>query len=250
MKKFYRISHFAIILIAWSLLGAACQPQSAAPAATNPPEALLTSTPATAAATPTPGADQARSAVIQALLALNTRPNRMEVTTVPEGGAAQTNVIEFIPPDSKHITSAAEGVEYIVAGGKVYAMTRDSGKWEETQIQAAAFLPAEEPSEAVIAKTVSEAQFLRVDTLDGKAVVVYSYASTTSSGGFDLLSQTELWLGAADGLPCQMIIKGDILSVSTDPASGESKMKPVPALTTTLITFDDAIRIEPPALNP
>lgn len=101
----------------------------------------------------------------------------MESTTLPAGGQAQTNIVEFVPPDRKHIASLEEGVGYIVSGH------------------------------------VSDAQFLRRDVLDGKAVMVYSYSSLTRSGDVELHIQTEIWVGEADGLPYQTIINGEILTL-------------------------------------
>jgi hypothetical protein len=45
-----------------------------------------------------------------------------------------------------------------------------------------------------------------------------------------------------------MVINGEVLSASTDPASGESKLQAVQAQTITRVTFDPAIRIEAPGL--
>lgn len=239
------------VLLAILILATACQASPmgtdlpASPSETTAPIQTLAPT-----ALPTPNADEANAAIIQALLALNTQPNRMESTSTPEGGQAQTNVIEFVPPDRKHITSPGDGVEYIVTGQVVYAKTPTKGTWEETQIPAATFMGEAEVTEATLAPTVSDAQFVRRDALDGKAVMVYSYSSTTRSGDIELHSQTELWVGEADGLPYQMTINGEILSASTDPATGESKLQAVPAVTTTLITFDPTISIEPPMLSP
>jgi hypothetical protein len=196
-----------------------------------------------------PNADEARAAIIQALLTLNVQPNRMNVTTLPDEGQAQTNVIEFVPPDRKHIASVEEGVEYIVIGEQVYAYTKSAGQWAETQIPASTFMGDQEVTEATLAQTISEAQFVREDALDGKAVMVYNYLSTTRSGDIELHSQVELWVGKADGRPYKMINDGEILAASTDPTTGESKLQAVPALTTTLITFDATINIEPPVLS-
>lgn len=211
------------------------------------PEALPT---ATSSIKPTPDADEAQAAIFQALLALNTQPNRMESTTIPDGGQAQTNVIEFVPPDRKRITNPGDGVEYIVIGQVVYAKTSTTGTWEETKIPASTFMGEAEVTEETLAPTVSDAQFVRRDVLDGKAVMVYSYLSATRSGDIELHSQTELWVGEVDGLPYQMTINGEILSASTDPATGETKLQAVPALANTLIAFDTTIIIETPEVSP
>ena len=236
-----------IVLLVILVLAAACQ--------ANPTEIVLPASPSDTpapvqtlapTASSTPNADEARAVILQALLALNAQPNRMEVVTIPEGGQAQTNVIEFVPPDRKHIASVEEGVEYIVIGEQVYAYTKSAGQWAETSIPAATFMGDQEVTEATLAQTISEAKFVREDALDGKEVMVYSYRSTTQSGDIELRSQVEFWVGKTDGLPCKMINNGEILAASTDPATGESKLQVVPAQATTLITFDTTINIESP----
>ncbi len=244
---------FVIIIACVILLGfaASCQSQStgtaapptAATAAPDLPAASPTVTPE-----PTPDAAQAQAVIVKALLALNTQSNRMESTTQPAGGQAQSNVIEFFPPNRKHILSPGDGAEYIVIDQVVYARTSSSGAWAKTQIPASTFMGDQAVTESTLAQTVSSAQFVRLDALNGMAMLVYSYASTTSPSGIELHSQTELWIGKADGLAHQMIINGEILSASTDPATGESKLKAVQAQTTSRIIFDPTISIEPPAL--
>ncbi len=192
----------------------------------------------------TPGADESRSSIVKALSALYDQPNRMEVTTVISGGQTSKNTIEFIPPDKKRIVDEAQAVEYIVIGEKVYAKT--SGQWNETQIPASAFLGDGKVNADTIGSTISDAQWVRKDSLNGTAMNVYRYSSTTVTSGIELRSQTELWIGEQDGLPYQMIIEGDVLSASTDPATGENKLQAVKALSTTLNRFDQTISIEPP----
>jgi hypothetical protein len=213
---------------------------------TNTPEPTYTPvSTATPTLEPTPDMEEIRAAIVKALFALYGRPNRMEVTTVLSEGRTSTNVIEFIPPDRKRIVS--DEVEYVVVGGKVYAKTKSSGKWEETQIAASSFLGDGKVTEDGISGTINDEQFLRKDTLDGKSVIVYSYSSTTKSAeNIELNSQTELWVGLSDGLPYKMITDGETLSVSTDPETGKSKMEAVKALTTVLVAFDLPIIIEPP----
>ena len=227
-------------LLFWGLI-ASCNPQEVmdTPEITNTPVSTATPT-----LVPTPSTDEIREIIVNALLALYTQSNRMEVTTVPRNGQAQTNMIEFVPPDRKHIVSVAEDVEYIVVENRVYAKT--GGKWAETQIPAASFFEEEQATALTIEATISEVQYVREDTLEGKAVVVYSYTSTTKANDIELHSQTELWVGAKDGLPYKMVIDGEILSLSTDPNTGENKFQTVQALTTSLVEFDPTIKIEAP----
>ena len=133
-------------------------------------------------------------------------------------------------------------MEYIIVGEMVYVKV--AGMWATTQLPAATFL-GEVVTEATLASTISEPQFLRLDELGGQPMIVYGYHSTTLSGGIELHSQVELWISIADGLAYQMISDGEILSISTD-ANGWSVPLAVPAISTTLIEYDSDISIEPP----
>ncbi|MCU0522009.1 MAG: hypothetical protein MUF84_15120 [Anaerolineae bacterium] len=193
-----------------------------------------------------PSGEEAQAAVVAALLALYSAPNRMTDTTSLGEAQPTTNVIEFVPPDRKRIASADQGVEYIVIGDDVYVNTKDTGTWEKAQIPGATFLGDGEVTAETISATVSDARWLRSEVLDETAVAVYSYRSTSRSGDVDLQSQTELWIGQDDGLPKRMSVTGETLSVSTDPSTGVSTQKAVQARSTILIEFDTTIRIEPP----
>lgn len=201
---------------------------------------------ATPTLAPTPGVDEIHMRIVNALLALYTQPNRMDVTTILGDSQTRTNVIEFVPPDRKRLIDLDEGVEYIVVGEKVYSKTKTSGEWKETQIPASTFMGDQEVTAQMISETISDEQWLRKDTLNGKAVIVYDYKSTTMSNDIELHSRTELWVGENDGLPYKMVIDGEILAASTDPNTGESKLQAVKALTTTLVDFNLTINIEQP----
>lgn len=190
---------------------------------------------------PTPSADEIRASIVNALLTLSTKPNRMENTTVFRDGRTEISIIEFVPPDRKHIVSP--DAEYVVIGEIVYAKT--SGKWEETSIPASTFM-GDEMTAQKIGETISNVRFIRDDSLDGKAVRVYGYDTTTKAGDIELHSQVELWVGEMDGLPYKMIIDGDVYGISVDSATGESKVTVARAKTTILIDFDPAMNIEAP----
>jgi hypothetical protein len=192
-----------------------------------------------------PAAQDNQNAVVNALLALGTQPNSMRVTTVLSDGQAHNNLIEFVPPDRKHIVDLDQKVEYIIVAQKVYAKN-SSGQWEETQIPASTFMADAQATAETVGRTISDVKMVRRDTLDDRPVIVYSYLSTTQVNGIELHGQTELWVGEKDGLPARMVVDGETLGVSTDPATGESKQQAVKALTTTLIDFDPALSIQPP----
>jgi hypothetical protein len=219
---------------------------SNAPAQAQPEASLTPEPPATPTAVPTPNEQEATTAIVTALLALYEQPNRMDVSTDLGGGDVRSNMIEFIPPDRKHIVDLDGGLEYLIVGGVVYAKTSDSGEWEAAEIPASSFLGDAVVTAETIAATISNARLVRRDTLDGIPVIVYAYDSLTRSNDIDLHSQTELWVGEQDGLPYKMIVDGEVLSAATDPQTGESKLAAAQALTTTLIEFDPSISIEAP----
>lgn len=253
MNKQSRILLFAMCVIMMGMI-ASCQPQALN--GTNPlstqelpvaPEPTNTPIPTAApTAVPTPSAEEIHSSIVNALLELYLTPNRMDVSTALGDGQIRTSVIEFVPPDRKHLVDLDENVEYIVIGEMVYAKTGTSGAWEETQIPASSFMEEEEVTAQKIGETISDAQWIGTDTYNGLTVIVYKYNSTTKSGDIEMHSQTELWVAESDGLPVKMIIDGEILSASVDPDTGESKLQAVPALTTTLIEFDLTLSIEAP----
>jgi hypothetical protein len=260
MKTQLNRSRFAFIFVIILVFTAACQSQpieatnspvspsvqpsaTSEPQPTSPPAATPTEAPPPLPTeTPLPDADQARAAIIQALLALSNQPNRMTVTTALQDGTTSTNIIESVPPDRKRIISPEADVEYVVIGETVYMKV--GGAWATVQIPAVTFM-GEPVNEQTLAATLSEPQFLRLDELDGMPVAVYGYQSTTLASGIELHSQVELWISLTDSRVYQMITDGETLSVSTD-ASGQSVSLAVPALSTTRIEYDPALTIEPP----
>ncbi len=223
-----------------SLLSA-CQSQTAT-LPPNTPASALTSLP-TAVLEPTLSAGDIRKAIITALLTLNTKSNRMNVTTVLEGGETHKTEIEFVPPDSKRIV--ADGTEIIVAGGKVYIKPAGAAQWEASQTPAATYL-GETVTEQTLGATLGNVEYVRSESLAGQSMKLYRYSSTTKSGDIELHGQTDLWVGAGDGLPYKMVVDGETLAVSNDSKTGESKAQAVKAQTTTVIVFEPALAIEAP----
>lgn len=220
-------------------------------AATEPeiPPAAPSDTPITASPVE-PGnqsPEEIQAVLVKALMALNGRPNRMDVSTLlVDEGETRTNVIEFVPPDRKRIVSEEEGIEYIIVNNVVYARTETSGAWQQTSLPASTFMQENEVTEASVAETISDAKFLRSDTLDGKPVYVYSYHSSAGTSEVEIVNEIEIWIGALDGLPYKMFMDGQILSARTNPSTGKSELEAVPAQTTTQIEFDDNLTIEAP----
>jgi hypothetical protein len=231
------LQHIKVVIMCLVIAGlmAACQPQKGNPTETAQSKPALSATPNT---------DETRAKITNALFMLSTKSNRMTYTTVLQDGKTHPGEIEFVPPDRKRL--AGEGPEYIIVGEKVFVKSAEKNTWEETQISAASFMGNGKDTLETIAKTIEDARLIRKDQLDGTAVFVYSYASTNRSNDLELHSQTELWVSEADGSPLKMIIDGEIVQVASDPATGESQSSAVKALTTTLITFDENIKIENP----
>lgn len=84
-----------------------------------------------------------------------------------------------------------DSVEYIVIGDTVYMKTGTSGKWEQTKIPGATFLEEEEVTAQSIGETIQDVRWVRSDEIEGKAINVYKYHSTTQSSDIELNSQTE-----------------------------------------------------------
>ena len=187
-----------------------------------------------------------RSTIISALMAFTSTQNRMENLTEIEDGKVNHSIIEFIPPDKKHIVSVEDEVEYIVIGEKVYMTTNSSGGWEEAQIPASMFMGAGVATEQSIGEMLSQVEFVRKDQLDGKPMLVVKYIELAKTDDGELESQVELWIGEADGLPYKMIKDGKIYAVVNDPQTGESKQEYVNAITTTIFDFDPTFQIDAP----
>jgi hypothetical protein len=194
-----------------------------------------------------PGSEDSKNAVIQALLLIATRANRMDVTTVLADGSSQVSSIEFVPPDRKRILDVNSGMEYLIIADKVYSRSGPMAEWSETPIPASTFMGDNPPSVQTIGQGLSDETMVGEDTLDGKQVTLYRFNQATTTNGVDLHNQTELWVGVDDGLPYKMVIDGEVLSASVDPITGESLPSAAQAQTTTMISFDPTLTIEAPA---
>ena len=241
MKRKVQGIIFILLSLALPALVAACQSPTAAP-----PTVVLDPTPTAAPTTtiePSPDVEQARDAIVSALLSLNTLPNRLDSITALEDGTSHETAIVFVPPDRKSIV--ADGTEIIVVGDKVYMKPAGASEWQESQIPAATYL-GEPVTEQSIRATLGEVVYLGTDQVDGRPVDLYRYTSTTKSGEIELHGETQLWVGQADGLPYKMVADGETLAVSTDPATGESKVQAVQAQTTSVIVFDPSLQVVAP----
>ncbi len=194
--------------------------------------------------TGTPSTEAARRIIVHALLLLNTKPNRLDNSTVGADGQTHQNVIETIPPDRKRIVD--NGTEIIVAGGKVYLKDSATAPWQEVDIPASTYLGDMPSTEEALGTFVEGGEFVRSDALEGRAVGIFRYSTTSEASGVSLHNETELWVGQEDGLPYKMVVDGETLAVSVDPATGNNKASAQKALSTMMITFDPSLKIEAP----
>lgn len=255
MRKIVKhgLHQIVLVLLLASLL-VACQPQDTTPSqyqagSPEPAQEILPAETPQPTVAPTQSPEEQRAAIVNALLALSTRPNRMDSTTVLSDGQPRRNVIEFAPPDRKRISTPDQGVEYVVVDGKVYAKTGAEAQWAMTEIPAATFLGEGAVTSETISAQITTILSIREEPWEGQAVLVYTYEGTTQASGLELHSRTELWVGVEDGLPVKMVVDGEIISTSFNPDTGESSVQAVQAVTTTIITFDEGIVIEAPLID-
>lgn len=213
---------------------------SPSPLPTQPPLPSAAST-----LTSTPGVDEILTSVVNALWVRNTKAHRMNCTSVFEDGNTQKYMNEFVPPDRKYVIYYDQDVEYIVVGDKVY-INEGGSEWEATQLPAANFMRNIEETTQEISESLHDVQRVREDMLGGKGIVVYKFNSVSTYNNIELSSQTELWVGEADGLPYKMLIDGEIAASRNNPDTGESEAYAARSLTTCLLEFDSTISIEPP----
>jgi hypothetical protein len=227
MKKTHQIL-FLIGLFSL-LLGAACNPQPAAPstAVTQPPAPILS--PA-----------EMKTAILGAFGGQSALAYQQVSDVVLQDGAAHHTVVKFMPPSSYSIVSD-EKTELSVIGDKVYL--KDNGAWGLIQASAGDIIDMGYLER--LEKTISDIQYLGTDTLNGKSVRIYQFKNGARAGGTDVTVQTKAWLGAADSLPYQMVITGPTTTLDT--ATG--KVSSVPSVTTTVYTYDASITVSAPGVK-
>jgi len=205
---------------------AQAEPTVSAPATAAPAASAATAVP-TAAPALTGG--DANVAVIAALMAqLQGGPYR--VTTVVDSADGPAEISgEIVPPDQYHTISVIGGapMEMIIIGPDMWS------KVDQAWVRSATpegILELNTP--AVIAESVSDATFVGLDTLNGVAVLVYTYTNTVGAGDQAMASANTLWVDAQSGLPLQV--------------QGSTEFGGVEYMTTQTIVYDPSITIEAP----
>lgn len=236
MKRISSLLFWLVCSLFFALVLTACQ--SATPALTVSTAAVPTS------GLPTPGVNQMRQAITNALVAMNTQPTRLEITTTVKENPPRQSTVEAIPAMLRmHIIT--QDAETIVVGGRVYLKENKTAPWRDSDLMASSYFGTT-PSAQDILDSLGSVKFIRQDALNGKPVVVYQYASTTTASEATVNSQTELWLDKTSLQPVKMVIDSETISVSDVAAAGKTPATPVKTLTTMLITLDPAIKIESP----
>lgn len=153
------------------------------------------------------------------------RPYRNESTIKADTGEI-TQVGEFTPPDRLRAITQAAGfdTEVIVIGEQAWSRPSD-GEW--TSLPASVAMSVKQ-MQSIAEETMTAAEALSTETLDGRKVRVYRYQSTSEG----VSSTTTLYVDAAAGLPVQQEVVGE--------AGG------VASTTLQKITYPDAILIEAP----
>jgi hypothetical protein len=191
----------------------------------------------------TPNAEQSRSAIINAHLAMHLKPNRTEVSTQFADGRTQKNTVDFLPPDRMRLSS--EYAEWLIIADKVYIRKTGLAAWQpDSTFQAAIFLP-KPPSATDLENKISDVQFIGAQYLDGKAALLYNYKITDKIGGLTLHSQLQLWLAADNYLPLKEVKNGDIY-MSSSTADGKPTEEAIQGLMTILFDFTTPFKIEAP----
>lgn len=216
-------------------------PPTVAPVAPPPstaPTVAPTALPVPTAAVPAPvpaASGSAKEAIIAAMRAsLTAGPFRTQSTIVSDSGPINMTG-ELIPPDKLHTTMQATdfAMETIVIGDQ--AWTKQDGVWALSPVSGQVFLQSAFAAQTVeeLDKTISDAQALGIETVNGEQTFVYSFTSTTDLGGTGVvISAVKLWTSAKSGLPVKQEIAGE--------AGG------VKSTTVQTIEYDATLIIEPP----
>ena len=230
-----------IILFLSLLIAAGCSPKPAAtPEQAQPTQAAQADAAAapvkTAASEPTaqpqatvvsvePG--DAKEAIINAMQLVLTVPCRVTTVMVSDQPTI-TYVGEFVPPDRYHLIS--DNIEAIVIGKDAYI--KEGEQWILSPIDAEVILEGMKGLAKENMDDILNPTYLGTDTIDGKAVRVYSYEKDTELGGLQVASSNKIWISETDGLPLKVEVTTETDGVQT-------------TLTSTYV-YDEDIKIEAP----
>lgn len=158
--------------------------------------------------------------------------------TVDDDGEVTTTTIEFVAPDSLHMTMGP-GQEFIILKEGTYQKGED-GKWQKLPMDmsslVASILDPGQVEDLLGDTTVDKLKFLGPDLIGGKPMWVYGYVSKMNLGEQSIASDAKIWIGVLDKLPYRGEGEGDSV---TKPGS---KVK-----STVIYDYDPSIKIEAPA---
>lgn len=222
-KNIFRKLH--LLLLALVLLAAAaCSAKSSSPNST--------------AAVPQPAQDEMRNAIISAFKNQYDHSHRAQ-SAISTADQDVTVTIEYVPPDRYSITSEANYYrQIIIITDKVYGKSND--QWSVLPMSPDQLINPNSLKE--LEDSIQGIQFIGQETLDGKPANVYRYTSDTTIGKNKVTQQSQLWIGASDGLPYKIIIDGQIATMDARTGNIEG----IKAKTTQTIVYDPAIKIEAP----
>jgi hypothetical protein len=119
-------------------------------------------------------------------------------------------VMEFDPPDRMHFKSVDS--EAIIIGDMLYAHSKDKGQWIEFKIDK----PQLECQNGKLVGTISQAQYVWQDNIEGKPYQVIEYQYQKTQNRVELNQKIKIWIDLADGFIYKMTTEGDMLGISSD----------------------------------
>lgn len=160
-------------------------------------------------------------------------PYHAESTIVSADGTSILSA-DVIPPDQLHSTINVDGStqEIVITGGQMWL--NDGSGWGEPMSGEAvtAFLSQLLNDPDSSGMTLTNEQFVGVETLNGSPVWVYTYTQTLETGGTPIVSESRLWVEITTGLPLKVEGTGTAFGITST--------------TTQVITYDDSITISAP----
>lgn len=210
---------------------------TAAPLPTAVPTEAPQPTEAPAAAEAAPTGSAGLDLLMNALRAQFAQKAWRTTVTIEDGGEVNTTMIEYVAPDSVHMTMGP-GVEFIILKEGTWQKGED-GKWQKLPMDmssmVASILDPAQVDDLMKDTTVDQVKFLGPDLIGGKPVWVYHYASRMNLGEETIASDAKLWIGVLDRLPYRGEGEGDSIK------NPGSKLK-----TSVVYEYGPDIKIEAP----
>lgn len=147
---------------------------------------------------------------------LDAKSYRAHVTSTLGDGVANKMLIEYVAPDSYHMTSTGQGggtaegtsMEFVIVKGAMHMKTPD-GKWVKSPIDASQMIKAfRDPKMLDELVKTADVKLVGADTLDGAPMLVYQYTQNNPLG-MNLKNTARTWLSVADGLPRKTESEGE-----------------------------------------